>query len=151
ADHRLERRSMPISRDFRERLEDDILYDRRITGSMYCANCGYNLKTLPRVYTCPECGSSYNARRQPMEGIFFPSDAEPPISAMAWALGCSVLAILLLVRSFNPFREDIFFVGLIFGVLAVCLIYRASGAVGRFLKFRALAKDIIRRQAEEDD
>jgi len=142
---------MPISRDFRERLEDDILYDRRITGSMYCANCGYNLKTLPRVYTCPECGSSYNARRQPMKGIFSPYDAEPPISTVAWALGCSLITALLLVGSFNPFREDIFFVGLLFGVLAVCLIYRAFGAVGRFLKFRALSKYIVHRQEDEDD
>jgi len=66
--------------DFRDldKLSDDIFKDRRISGSVYCGKCGYDLRTLPYLYQCPECGNAYNARPLVMKGVFLPQQTPVP-------------------------------------------------------------------------
>lgn len=63
---------MSLSSGDLERIEEEMFTDRRITGSVYCGRCGYNLRTLPFCYHCPECGNEYNARPLKMKGIYVP-------------------------------------------------------------------------------
>ena len=141
---------MPLSDEERNRLEDDILFDRRITRSLYCGSCGYNLKTLPRSYVCPECGQPYNARRQPMKGIYFPHDVEPPIAQIAGALISAVVAVSLLSVAFRPFSAVRVTFGLIFAVATVYLSVQTYWRVKRLIKFQALARRITQQEEEED-
>ena len=55
-----------------DRVADDIDKDRRISSTIYCGKCGYDLRTLPYLYQCPECGNDYNARPLVMKGVFMP-------------------------------------------------------------------------------
>ncbi len=55
-----------------DRVADDIDKDRTIQSDVYCGDCGYDLRTLPYVYQCPECGNEYNARALVMKGVFLP-------------------------------------------------------------------------------
>ena len=61
---------MVLSENELDRLADEMYLDRRIAHSVYCGECGYNLRTLPYAGRCPECGGEYNARPLIMKGIF---------------------------------------------------------------------------------
>jgi len=67
-----------FSHDELDRFVDETRDRGVITGDVYCGNCGYNLKTLPYVYRCPECGSEYCARRLFPRGIFYLSRSSFP-------------------------------------------------------------------------
>ncbi len=75
-----------------ERIADDMYKGRLLGHAVYCGNCGYNLKTLPYRYVCPECGSEYNARPRKMTGIFVPQEAEFPIRDIFSTLICALCA-----------------------------------------------------------
>ena len=140
---------MPLSDKERNRFEDDILFDRRITQSLYCGNCGYNLKTLPRSYVCPECGQKYNARRQPMKGIYFPHNVEPPFAQMAGAVISATIAVSLLIGAFKPVNQGRLVVGVIFAVISICLAAQVYWRTKRLIKFRVLGRRIARQQDDE--
>ena len=76
-----------------ERLSAELYADRIIVTSLYCAQCGYNLRTLPYVYRCPECGSDYNARALKMDGIFFPDLGFFPFGDLVSACFCVAAAV----------------------------------------------------------
>ena len=88
---------MVVSHDDLDRLADDIYKNRRISGWIYCGNCGYNLRTLPYVYTCPECGHEYNARPLTMRGIFLPHEASFPLRDLAALLACVLGTVVFAV------------------------------------------------------
>ena len=140
---------MPLSDKERNRFEDDILFDRRITQSLYCGNCGYNLKTLPRSYVCPECGQKYNARRQPMKGIYFPHNVEPPFAQMAGAVISATIAVYLLIGAFKPVNQGRLVVGVIFVGIAIYLAAQVCWQTKRLIKFRVLGRRIARQQDDE--
>ena len=73
-----------------DRLADDIDKNRRITSSIYCGSCGYNLKTLPYSYQCPECGNDYNARPLHKRGIHEPLDEEFPFAYIIGVVLCGL-------------------------------------------------------------
>jgi len=131
---------MAFSRSEIERLADDQYQGRTIHGSVYCGNCGYNLRTLPYVYTCPECGSGYNARPLQMKGIFQPHDAKIPFGDMATVLFCGASAVLLSARAINTARPEILAFGVALGVLTVIFWYRTVAEFRKLAKNRAIAK-----------
>ena len=96
---------MVLGSDELDRLADDIDKDRTITGSIYCGNCGYNLRTLPYAYTCPECGKGYNARPLKMEGVFLPQDTYFPASDTAATLLCAAILFVFIRGSIKPVVE----------------------------------------------
>lgn len=137
---------MPLSEEDREQLADDIYSDRLITGSLYCSKCGYDLRTLPYIYQCPECGQEYNARALSMKGIFLPHHAEPPYRQIALVVVCGSGSVVLLGSGFNP--PDIWrlLFGLTLGGWCVMEIGSAWQKVRDFRTARA-----IRRKIEQEE
>ena len=107
---------MPISERELTRLAHDQYLDRRITLSVYCGRCGYNLKTLPYAGRCTECGAEYNARPFAMKGIFNVQDASIPYSSIFLSLVCAASALALLWSTgWSPHPISL--------ILAVCLAW----------------------------
>lgn len=129
-----------------ERLADDAYMDRRIGGYVYCGQCGYNLRTLPYLYQCPECGQEYNARPLTMSGVYLPFQATVPVLDTLTVMFWAVVGVAMLYTGSRPLNEWLIALGAGSGVLAVIYSYRVWT---RFrLVFRAMA--IERRiRAEE--
>lgn len=132
--------------DFRDldRLSDDIFKDRRISGSVYCGKCGYNLRTLPYLYQCPECGNDYNARPLVMKGVFLPQQIPVPWIDML-AVGFFGYIAYTYVSESLPAKE---YPSLVVGIVAAVLglIYLAL----LIRKWRTLiaGRILLRRIAE---
>lgn len=86
---------MAFSQDELDRMVDETRNRGVITGDVHCGNCGYNLKTLPYVYRCPECGNDYCARRLFPRGIFYPSRSSFPYGELI-AFAITVLIAVFL-------------------------------------------------------
>lgn len=135
------------SRDL-DRIADDIDKERVITSSVYCGRCGYNLRTLPFLYQCPECGNEYNARPLKMIGIFNPYAATFPTRDVLITLACAFVAVLFGVSAALAGNAK----GLaIAAVFAACAIINGR-STWREIRRCLLAISIIRRiQSGEDD
>ena len=133
---------MGLSEEELDRLADEMYLQRRISSPTYCATFGYNLRTLPHVYTCPECGHAYNARPLKMRGIFLPYEYEPPMSDAAATILCAFGAFLLIARGVNPVDQGLLIIGSGFGVLAI--VYAVKFVLGmlRYLRARSIARRI---------
>jgi len=110
---------MVLGTDELERLADDAYKERRIGGTVYCGGCGYNLKTLPYMYQCPECGQEYNARPLVMKGIFLPQSMSPPVVDMAAVVFCGPIAFFLIDGATQPFEPAGFAMGILAAILTV--------------------------------
>ncbi len=131
-----------------ERLEDELWAGERIFHSLYCGECGYNLRTLPYTGLCPECGGRYNARPLKMDGIFLPQNMELPVlDVLMLAVGL-VFSILFSRDSINPYKSGQMFMGIVVLVLSLVFAHRGWSKFARFLKLRSILKQI---EAAEDD
>jgi predicted Zn-ribbon and HTH transcriptional regulator len=131
-----------------DRLADDMYKEYRIGGTVYCGNCGYNLRTLPYLYQCPECGNEYNARPLVMKGIFLPLSTSPPFVDMAAVVFCGPIAFFLIDGATQPFEPA----GFTMGVLAAILTVVYFGICIR--QWRTLIKTLVllrRINRYEDD
>lgn len=140
---------MALSEKERDRIADEIYRDHIIVASVYCGRCGYDLRSLPYIHTCPECGQEYNARPLVMKGIFMPHMAEVPIREVLLLIVCGTGAALLLGSGFNP--VDIW--RLLFGlILAGGCAMEAGNAYLKVVacwKSRVIQRRIERREREE--
>ena len=139
---------MVISSGELDRIADDIDKDRRITTSVHCGGCGYNLRTLPYLYTCPECGNKYNARPRKMKGIFNPNAVSFPARDLLLTFA-SVFGVLFFGATsiHSPSVATLLLAGF-FAIMAVLSGREAYVRLCRFVK----AFSIIRRiEAEEED
>lgn len=138
---------MPLSSSELDRLAEDQYKDRLITGSVYCGECGYNLKSLPYRHRCPECGNEYNARPLRQTGIFNPHEGDFPFGDLFMFLTCAGSAAFLGYAGIQS-RELWTMIGaVIFVGLSLVSLDRSLTRLGRFFK----TGSIIRRiQAEED-
>ena len=119
---------MGMSRSDLERLADDTLKGRILLSSTYCERCGYNLRTLPYVYTCPECGNQYNARPLKMKGIFQPHTTRVPVGDVAagvFSVGGALLFGISGIRSADRTWMDSISTSL-GNVLNSCQLFPAS-------------------------
>ena len=133
-----------------DRMADDIYLNRRIIGSIFCEKCGYNLKTLPYVHRCPECGSDYNARPLTMKGIFFPGNYDFPGSRMTSALFFLALGGLL-VNSAGTGKDTVMCIAAA-AVVAVGLLqsYKTWQSVLRYWHAKEIAVRIAKQEAEDE-
>lgn len=138
---------MPISKQQRERYEDDTLFDRRITSSLYCSRCGYNLHSLPKCHQCPECGNEYNARSPEMKGIFILQATEFPFGDVLAGLLCAAGTVLMIASGWQAGDDVRMVLGVFFGLLAIVMFLRAYRGITRY----AMAYRIIRRIAREEE
>ncbi len=139
---------MVLGTDELERLADDAYKERRIAGTVYCGNCGYNLRTLFYVYRCPECGQEYNARPLVMRGIFLPQNVSPPFVEMFAVVFCGPIAFVLIDGATQPFEPTGFVMGLGAAILTVVYLWLAYGRWARVLRARIIARRIAQAERE---
>ncbi len=129
----------------RNRIAEDILLDRRIRTSMYCAKCGYNLRSLPRAYHCPECGHEYSTRGT-THGIFLPHGVDPPIPLIVATLGSGLMAGFLIAGGIQVANENEIVLGCVFALITLGTGCMAVSRMAGFLNHRRIA-----RRIEEDE
>lgn len=133
---------MAFTKQELERYADDVYKDRRISTSIYCGNCGYNLRTLPYLYRCPECGQEYNARPLSQKGIYAPQNTDIPFGDFA-AAGFCALAVYICARgAFNPLDIIRILFALTFFVFTGIFLSRTYDKFMALLKARRVAKRI---------
>ena len=139
---------MGLSRSDLERLADDTYKGRILQSSVYCERCGYNLRTLPYVYTGPECGNEYNARPLKMKGIFLPHSTRMPVgdvAASGFSLGGALLFGINGIRSADTTR--IVIAGM-FLLISLPFLWRAYRGLRRLAHTRAVAQQIAMEEGE---
>lgn len=148
---------MAFTREELDRLVDDIRDRGVITASVYCGKCGYNLRTLPYVYQCPECGNEYNARPLSRRGIFPTSPYYIPLREMLATVVC-VAGTITLVYSviLNPMTSIIArsrSVGSAYGLITLLGIFSIhfGWESGRVLITYRRQRRIARRIAEDEN
>jgi len=142
---------MGLSSSDLDRLADDIYKDRRLTASTYCGHCGYNLRTLPYVYTCPECGSPYNARPLKMTGIFLPQQRIFPFDDLASALVLTAAASFLIVRAVRDPAGGLVIPAGVMAALALAYLYRSTKCLARFFRLFGVARRIAREESDRGE
>jgi hypothetical protein len=134
-----------------EKLADEMYKDRIIRGSTYCGVCGYNLRTLPYIHVCPECGNHYNARPLKMDGIFVLHDTYFPLSELLAALFCGVFAVVVIASGVNPVEPNRLIIGLAGAAIAIAFAVVGYLRLRRFIRARVIALRIAREEIEEED
>jgi len=138
---------MGLSSDDLDRLSKDVFSERRIGHSIYCGECGYNLRTLSYLGRCPECGNEYNARPAVRKGIYIATEIKFPLVELVcvlFFLGWSVPWLIWGAMGFVPWMLTFGFAFLVAGSISAYLFYRR---LGRFLHFCWVARNI----RDEDD
>ncbi len=133
---------MPLDSGELDRLADDTYKNRVITGFIYCGHCGYNLHSLPYVYTCPECGRQYNARPLIMKGIFSPHNAQLPVSEIAGMLLCLSVAVALIWSGVKDTGTVRIIAGTAIAILGITLGTKAYQRMMQYFKTMAIARQI---------
>ena len=140
---------MPSAADL-ERIAAETYTDRRIRSSVYCGRCGYNLRHLPYIYQCPECGQEYNARPLSMKGIFSPHDVYFPAFDVAILVLLGPLAFSFIYGGVGNGSRTMVFFGIGIGAVALYSAVQGSFRLTKFLRLSAVARRIARAEAEED-
>ncbi len=142
---------MPLSQEDLEREADDMFKDRRIAHAVRCGRCGYNLKTLPYIGQCPECGNEYNARPMSMKGIFNACEGGFPFRSFFGAFVGAAGAVVMASWALDPLD----LVGLLLTAifLWMALMYFWSGCSGVMRMFRAISirRRIRMEEQQEED
>lgn len=134
------------SRDL-DRIADDIYLNRRITGSVYCSNCAYNLRTLPYAYTCPECGQAYNARPRSMKGVFCPREYHPPYGKAAACLFFGAPAFFVLRGVYIAYGTERLILGLALVFFTILYMFQVVRGFRRYMHERMIARQIMEDEA----
>ncbi len=129
-------------------VADDIYRDRCISGDVYCGKCGYNLRTLPHAYTCPECGNAYNARPLTMKGIFSPHEMVFPSGALLTTIILGIIAGTLMPSAINGRDIGRTIVGFVVTALALAYLIHSIRRLRRFWRLYTVARRI---EAEEGE
>ena len=140
-----------------DRLADDQYLNRRINVPTYCGTCGYNLRTLSYVYTCPECGNSYNARPLHMVNIFLPDQFTFPLGdlisaiifmaiGLDFAISSDAFAAILLALKGNDVGNVVVWghFGVAFFLLPIGAVFlvKAWRGIARFVRARLIVRRI---------
>ena len=111
-----------------------------LTG--HCAECGYNLRTLPRRGRCPECGSQYNTRTVVLDGVFTAGMLEFPAGNLLGTALATILLVLFIAWGLRPVVVWRLGFALIFGVLGALYVRSTWKRLGRYLRFRGIVQRI---------
>ena len=137
---------MGLDADDLDKLSQDVFTERRIGYSVYCSRCGYNLRTLPYIGRCTECGSEYNARPAVRKGIYVSTEVWFPsveLVSVVFFLGWAAILVIGGSKPVVPWMLTFGFLFLVTGVISVYLFYRR---LRQYLHFRWVA-----RHVEDDD
>lgn len=131
-----------------DRMADDAYKDMRITSSIYCGTCGYNLRTLPYTGPCPECGSDYNARALSMKGIFTINDIELPVKEFFLALFCAGTTYILARPLFTTRDTVRAGMAILFAGFSVMYAIDMVGKWGRYYRAVSIMRKIEKEEGE---
>ncbi len=137
---------MGLDTDDLDKAARDVWTERRISYSIYCGQCGYNLRTLRYIGRCPECGNEYNARPAVRQGVHVPGEVRFPsveLVCVLFFLGSALAFGTLGIRPLVPWMVTFGFLSLVVGVISACLFYQQ---LGRYLRFLW-----VERHLEDDD
>ncbi len=140
---------MAIDHDGLRYLLEETEGENVITSTVFCDQCGYQLRMLPYIGRCPECGNPYNARGLKIEGIFVPHTAAFPASDIAAGLASAALVIWLVAGLIKRFDLWTLLFAAVFGYMAVVFLKQAWARLKRFIRGQKLADEIY--QADRDD
>jgi hypothetical protein len=128
----------------------DVEHARGLTYDTFCAGCGYNLRTRPRVGRCPECGNEYDTRPLHLRGLLgMDAKAFPLIGLRDVVLALLVVAPFLVVGLEGHVWG--YYVAGAFALIAAYLgIVFVRGAV-RWGRYSALMRQARREQNEKDE
>ena len=132
----------------KDREAEDLYRDRRIRESIYCAKCGYNLRTLPRDYICPECGNPFKIRGISREGVFWRNPVYPPISSFVASTVFGVLSVVLLVPALRPLDRGRVALGLVFAGITAGFVVASFKGFRKYLQHRIIERQIAEEESE---
>lgn len=116
--------------------------NRLIASAIFCERCGYQLRMLPYVGRCPECGNEYHARGINTRGVFVPQTAEFPGSTILAALASIALVLWLTAGLLQEFDLWALLFALLFGFLGVVFSGQAWRGLCRFVQGQKLSAEI---------
>ncbi len=129
-----------------QELPEGVDPDRIITHSVYCENCGFNLRYATYVGICNECGSPYNARPLKMKGIFLPGSARFPTGDILVALIAGSVSVWAIRAGLRPGNMKMLSLAALSGAIAVSYAAFAVRRAGRFWR----AVRVVRRIRTEE-
>jgi len=133
---------MPVSLEELDRIADEQYANSHITSSIYCGSCGYNLRSLPYMHVCPECGRRYNAIPRKMTGIFQPTAVEFPFGDVASTVLCGAMGVSIVWRSWNPAEWGTLMMGISFCVLTLFFGAKSVKRLVHYYRGRFVARRI---------
>ncbi len=138
-------KSPPHSRD----RFDEFGYETTINWPAICTKCGYTLRGLPFVGTCPECGSQYCARLMKLQNVATPYGAAIPWGDIWGGVLSAVIAGLLGVSFSNNGAVGLLVMALAFGAGALAFGVIARRKWQRYVLVRRAVSDM--EEETEDD
>ena len=139
---------MVLSNHELDRIAEDIYRDRRIRSSIHCAKCAYNLRTLPYVYSCPECGQPYNARPGSMKGILISKTVGFPVGHALAAALFLIVTIPMVWAAFSAPTPMRIALSVAFGTGTTIILLRTIPLLREFSEVRRLARSIVEEAHE---
>ena len=119
---------------------------RLMTNSVVCDQCGCQLRGLPFVGRCPECGNSYRVRGIETEGIFVPQAANFPAMDLVAGLVSGGLALWLVAGLVRRLDLWSLLCAGILGYLGFVFLRQGLRRLRRFIRGQKIAS-----QADSND
>lgn len=123
----------------------EIEQDRGIQSDVFCAGCGYNLRTRPVIGRCPECGEAYNSRPLGMMGILIPQDIRLPVEDLIWTALTFAGGIVLLYVAVTAGKKWAYCAAVPLLMTSLLLAWMSARQSRRYFRHRSL----IRRANEQ--
>lgn len=142
---------MPLTPDELEHManEGEGQTEVRIRHTVHCGTCGYNLKSLPIAYTCPECGNPYSARPLKMHGVYQPGNEAFPGARLASVILCGLIGAILFgagVATKEPLR---LIMGGFFLVVTAILVVASIADLRAYWRARSIQIRINEEKKQE--
>lgn len=133
---------MGLSTDDIDTLSRDVFSECYISHSIYCGECGYNLRMLCYIGHCPECGNEYDARPGARKGVFVSTETRFPTTELIYTVFFLFWTAAFGITGFSPivlWKVVYAFAFLVVGVISAYLFYRQ---LGRYVHFLWVARNI---------
>jgi hypothetical protein len=132
------------------KIGEELFRQRGIDRDMFCAKCGYNLRTRPRIGRCPECGNDYDARPLGTYGILQAESVTFPFDLCLATGVCGIIAACCLVHALLEQKWWSYLIEVTFIVIFVGLFRATRRRIGEFIRHRS-AVSHARRQSEDHE
>ena len=142
---------MPFDPRDLERMQQDGEEQNYISETVFCGSCGYQLKMLPKIGRCPECGNHYNTLRRMISGVFTPQTVAFPAFDTAAAIASTWLLIWLIGGLLQVFDLWGLMLTITFAVLAPIFIKKAYTGIVRYWHGMKLTMQMYRAVEEQEE